>query len=247
MSVPRKLVFGDIHGGLLALEAVLDQIQPKEEDEFIFLGDYVDGWSQAYETIEYLIGFSANYSCRLLRGNHDDLLLGWLREGVENPLWLNSGGLASQRSYESIGVKDRQRHIVFLEQLLDYHLDSENRLFVHAGFTNLRGVEHEYISKNFYWDRTLWETALSLDPRLKRSDSRYPSRLQHYSEIFIGHTPVSRIGKVQPHRAANVWNVDTGAAFQGPLSVMEVQNKLLWQSKPVHLYYPGETGRNGNG
>jgi serine/threonine protein phosphatase 1 len=214
---------------------------------FVFLGDYVDGWSQASETVEYLIGLGRRYQAIFLRGNHDDLFMNWLRDGAENPLWLHSGGEATRQSYRGIGEETRHRHIRFLEGLKDYHLDEGNRLFVHAGFTNLRGVQHEYFSKNFYWDRTLWETALSLDPRLDPANAAYPSRLRHYREIYIGHTPVTRIGKERPHQAANVWNVDTGAAFKGPLSVLEATSKEVWQSQPVYQHYPGERGRNGEG
>ncbi len=247
LLVMRKLVIGDIHAGLKALEELLEQLGHGAGDTFVFLGDYVDGWSQAAETVEYLIEFGQRHNSIFLRGNHDDLCMGWLRDGQENPVWLHSGGQATQQSYRGVGENTRKRHIRFLEGLQDYHLDTENRLFLHAGFTNLRGVEHEYFSKNYYWDRTLWETALSLDPRLSPGDTAYPSRLKHYREIYIGHTPVTRIGKELPHKAANVWNIDTGAAFKGPLSAMETGSKEVWQSKPVYLYYPDETGRNGGG
>jgi serine/threonine protein phosphatase 1 len=86
--------------------------------------------------------------------------------------------------------------------------------------------------------------ALSLDPNLPKADELYPKRLLLYKEIYIGHTPVTRIGKTEPHRAANVWNIDTGAAFKGPLSLIDVDTKQVWQSDPVHLLYPGEIGRN---
>jgi serine/threonine protein phosphatase 1 len=240
----RTLVIGDIHGGLKALQEVLGRVEPGKKDHFIFLGDYVDGWSQAAETIDFLMGFRREYACTFLRGNHDDLCLQWLSEGVEHELWLQSGGAATQESYRGLGQATRRGHARFLESLEDYYLDGENRLFLHAGFTNLKGVEHEYFRKTFYWDRTLWETALALNPGLDRDDLQYPPRLKHYREIYIGHTPVSRLGLDAPHRAANVWNVDTGAAFKGPLSVMEVHTKSVWQSEPVFGYYPGEQGRN---
>jgi serine/threonine protein phosphatase 1 len=240
----RQLVIGDIHGGLKALREVLDRVGPEEGDHLIFLGDYVDGWSDAAETIEYLIWFRERHTCLFLRGNHDELCLQWLQEGMENPLWLESGGEATRKSYQGIGPKTRRAHIHFLRTLENYYRDTGNRLFLHAGFTNLKGVQHEYFPKNFYWDRTLWETALSLNPGLKPEDPFYPSRLRLYTEIFIGHTPVTRLGYKTPYRAANVWNVDTGAAFKGPLSVLEVQNKTVWQSQSVHLHYPGEQGRN---
>ncbi|MFZ0598180.1 MAG: metallophosphoesterase, partial [Flavobacterium sp.] len=43
----RTFVIGDIHGGLLALEQVMKKAEVTTEDTLIFLGDYVDGWSQS--------------------------------------------------------------------------------------------------------------------------------------------------------------------------------------------------------
>jgi serine/threonine protein phosphatase 1 len=60
--------------------------------------------------------------------------------------------------------------------------------FVHAGFTNMNGVAYEFFPKLFYWDRTLWETALSLDRSIKPNDLLYPKRLTLYDEI---HRPIT--------------------------------------------------------
>jgi serine/threonine protein phosphatase 1 len=163
---------------------------------------------------------------------------------VENPLWLQAGGEATQKSYSGVGSATRKAHIRFLESLKNYYLDGKNRLFVHAGFTNPKGVAYEFFAKSFYWDRTLWEMALSLNPNLSKEDEFYPSRLKRYDEIFIGHTALTKIGITVPMRAGNVWNIDTGAAHLGPLSIMEVQSKEVWQSMPVYQLYPGEKGRN---
>ena len=50
-------VIGDIHGGLRALKQVLALVPRTSEDLFVFLGDYVDGWSEASETVSFLIDF----------------------------------------------------------------------------------------------------------------------------------------------------------------------------------------------
>ena len=92
-------------------------------------------------------------------------------------------------------IETKQKHIEFLQSLEDHHLDEKNRLFIHAGFTNMNGVDFEYFPKLFYWDRTLWETALALDKTMKMDHLFYPKRFTLYKEIYIGHTPVSRIGK----------------------------------------------------
>ena len=51
----RTIVIGDIHGGLKALIQVLEKINLTREDKFIFLGDYVDGWSDSANVVSYLI------------------------------------------------------------------------------------------------------------------------------------------------------------------------------------------------
>lgn len=240
----RTLVIGDIHAGLKALQQVLDRAKISGDDHLIFLGDYVDGWSEAVDTVNFLMTLKDKYNCTFLRGNHDELCCEWLCGGKDNPLWFQHGGRATMESYAKADETTRKLHIHFYENLQNYYLNGEDQLFLHAGFTNLKGVEFEYFTKTFYWDRTLWELALSLDPTLDPEHLLYPKRLAQYQEIFIGHTPVTRIGKMRPINAANVWNVDTGAAFRGPLSIMDAHSKQFWQSDPVHTFYPKENGRN---
>lgn len=245
MNNGRTLVIGDIHSGYRALEQLLDKAAVTSEDKLIFLGDYVDGWSTAVETISFLLELQKTHDCVFIRGNHDELCYDWLSTGVENKVWLQHGGMATKISYEKVDAVTINTHMLFYENLENYYLDTKNRLFLHAGFTNLKGVEHEYFATTFYWDRTLWELVQSLDPSLDESDQRYPSRLTHYKEIYIGHTPISKkSSKVLPMNLANVWNIDTGAAFKGPLSILDVDSKEVWQSVPLHELYMNEKGRN---
>lgn len=240
----RRFVIGDIHGGLKGLQQVLNRCNLKKEDKIIFLGDYVDGWSESDTVIDYLITLKDNQNCVFLRGNHDDLLLNYLKTKQFNKEWFQHGGESTIEAYQKVDSKTIQNHIEFLESLQDYYIDETNRLFIHAGFTNLKGVEFEYFKPLFYWDRTLWECALALNPNLNRDSEYYPSRLKLYQEIYIGHTSVTRIGMTIPHNVANIWNLDTGAAFKGPLTILDIDSKEYWQSDPLHMLYPNERGRN---
>lgn len=240
----RTLVIGDIHGAYKALEQVLERAQVTPEDTLIFLGDYVDGWSQSPQVIQKLIQLNASNTCVFIQGNHDELLLDYFSSKVENELWLRHGGGATLAAYENINEQELALHIAFLKSLKPYHIDTKNRLFIHAGFTNLKGVEFEYFPKLYCWDRTLWETALALDPNLPKDHITYPQRFLHYHEIFIGHTPLTRIGKTTPQNRANIWNLDTGAAYTQPLTLMDVDTKEFWQSDNVNELYPNEIGRN---
>lgn len=241
----RTLTIGDIHGGLKALKQVLERAKITPEDHIIFLGDYVDGWSESAQVIDFLIEYKKGHNCTLIRGNHDELVRQWLESDDLNPKWLQHGGKSSIYSYADYSEKQREKHIEFFKSLENYYVDAKNRLYVHAGFQNQNGPEFEWNPLTFYWDRTLWELVVAMDTSIKEGDITYPKRLTHYQEIFIGHTPVTRIHKENPAQRATVWNMDTGAAFKGPISIMDVDTKEFWQSDPVFSLYPDEDGRNG--
>lgn len=243
----RKLVIGDIHGGYIALQEVLHKANVKTNDVLIFLGDYVDGWSQSPEVLDLLLELEKKQECIFIKGNHDQIFLNYLLKNnkeFNEKLWFEHGGKATVTAYKDVTSQKLNTHIEFLKNLKNYYIDSENNLFVHAGFTNLHGVKEEYFEKTFCWDRTLWETVLGLDKQLNEKSLFYPKRLTNYNEIFIGHTPVTRIGETTPQNFANVWNIDTGAAFKGPLSIMDIKTKEFWQSKPLNELYLSEKGRN---
>lgn len=242
--INRVLVVGDVHGALKALMQVLKRAMITSNDTIIFLGDYLDGWSESPQLLDFLIDLEKKHQCIFMRGNHDELVLHWLQNNHDNPMWYNHGGESTVKAYEKISEEDKKKHIDFLLQLKNYHIDAQNRLFVHAGFTNLKGVTIEHFPRMLYWDRTLWELALSLDPTLSKESVCFPKRLNLYHEIYIGHTPVTQINQTIPVNKANVWNVDTGAAFKGPLTIMDIETKEFWQSDPVYTLYPNENGRN---
>ncbi|AEW86420.1 serine/threonine protein phosphatase [Flavobacterium columnare NBRC 100251 = ATCC 23463] len=237
-------IIGDIHGAYKGLLQVIRLTPLKLGDTLIFLGDYVDGWSESPLVLDFLIDLKKYYNCIYIRGNHDELLLDWLKNQNENLLWYNSGGRSTIEAYENISIEIRNKHIHFLSSLKDYYLDNKNRLFVHAGFTNLKGVEYEYYPRLLYWDRTLWEMALCLDPDISSESAFFPKRLQVYKEIFIGHTPVTNLDITTPLKKANVWNLDTGAAFKGCITILNLEKKEFWQSDPIYTLYPNEKGRN---
>lgn len=243
----RTLVIGDIHGGLRAVHQIMERANITSKDTLIFLGDYVDGWSQSPQVLDFLIDIKAKQNCIFLRGNHDELLLDWLSGNTENfneRMWFKHGGEATIIAYESVSVATKNKHIAFLKSLQNYYHDEQNRLFIHAGFTNMNGVTYEYFPKLFYWDRTLWETALALNEDLNKDSFFYPKRFTLYDEIYIGHTPVTRIEQLTPIKKACIWNVDTGAAFKGPLTIMDIDTKEFWQSEALPQLYPTEKGRN---
>lgn len=239
----RTFVIGDIHGAFRALQQVIERVGPLRKDRLIFLGDYVDGWSQSREVIEYLLQLEGMHECVFIRGNHDVWCEEWLEGWGASADWLFHGGVATMGSYAGIAQADLKRHLDLFGRLRPY-FEEDGRLFVHAGFSSVHGPAGEYFESNFYWDRTLWEMAMAVDDRLPRDSPFFPQRLQLYSEIYIGHTPTTNYGPDTPMQRCNVWNMDTGAAFTGRISAMDIATKKIIQSDVVQQLYPGETGRN---
>ena len=240
----RTIAIGDIHGGLRALTQLLEIAKVTTDDQLIFIGDLVDGWSESYELIDFLIELNQKQSCIFIQGNHDLYCEFWLSTAQKNTQWNKHGGKATQKGYSKKSDADKKRHLEFFQNMKYYHIDSDNRLFIHAGYTEMAGPEKEKSITNFMWDRTLLETAIAMDERLDRSSIRYPKRLKHFTEIFIGHTPTQKYGQDTPIHAANLWDIDTGAGLKGCLTAINIDTKEFWQSEPVYMLYPDEKGRN---
>ncbi|MFK7783032.1 metallophosphoesterase family protein [Psychroserpens sp.] len=232
----RTLVIGDIHGGLKGLTQLLDTAEVTIEDTLIFVGDYVDGWSESAQVIQYLINLSKTNNCVFIKGNHDVWCEDWLRTGEGDSVWLEHGGKATVESYFGFSDEEKKQHLYFFNDMSFYHIDDENRLFIHAGFTSEEGVEKEYNFRNFYFDRTLWESAIN--------KNAIDKRFSNYKEIYIGHTPTINLYVDKPMNAVNVWNIDTGAAFTGKLSAIDIDTKDIFQSDTLKDLYPNEMGRN---
>lgn len=240
----KTYVIGDIHGAAIALKKLINQLPLQPEDKLIFLGDYIDGWSQSAETVACLIQLNELYNCVFIKGNHDSWCEDWLQSGNADETWLFHGGKSTVVSYSRLNADERKEHLEFFNRMLNYHLDEENRLFIHAGFSSMHGPDKEHYASNYSWDRTLWEMALTMDNRIEKDSKLYPKRLLLYNEIYIGHTPTLIYDVTKPMKACNVWNMDTGAAFTGPLSAMDVDTKQYWQTEPCMNLYPEEKGRN---
>jgi serine/threonine protein phosphatase 1 len=244
IGMSRTLVIGDIHGAYRALEQALKRAKANAGDTLIFLGDYVDGWSQSFEVVAYLRELKEKHTCFFIRGNHDAWCEDWLRKGSIPEAWLFNGGTATLESYQKASEQVKQEHLKFFTSLLNYYIDGNNNLFIHAGYSSQNGPEGEKFVSEYRWDRSLWETAVTMDSLVKKNPHVFPKRLQLFKEIFIGHTPTLNYGRNVPMHAVNVWNVDTGAAFHGPLTILDTETKKFWQSDAVKTLYPNEKGRN---
>jgi serine/threonine protein phosphatase 1 len=223
----RTFVMGDIHGAFRALNQCLQRASfDYENDRLIFLGDVCDGWPQTKECVDELLKIK---NLVFILGNHDAIMLDWMETGVSGESWFVHGGNATCDSY---GNDIPRAHVDLIKKAVLYHLE-DNRLFVHAGILTDRKLEHQGPSV-FLWDRSLVTQATHF------YNNGMDNPLTEFSEVFVGHTPVS---SPVPVKCCDVWMMDTGAGWYGPLSMMDVNTKDFFVSDPVTTLYPGITGR----
>jgi len=263
---------GDIHGGLKALLQVFERVNYNpEKDKLIMLGDYVDGWSESSEVIEYIIKLKKNNNpdnIITLLGNHDDWCKNWLLLGQAPNHWVSQGGQSTIDSYIKTGYIAEESHKKFFKECKLFYIDEQNRGFVHGGYVSRKGLGHEVYNANYYWDRDLWNLALMSHGRkheeanLVKDGMSNGTRFERHKEVFIGHTSTlnwnykhngvlriqnenQKVGQkiMTPINACNVWNMDTGGGFGGKLTIMDIDTKEYWQSDLVGSLYPDETGR----
>ena len=135
----RTLAIGDIHGGFIALKQVLERANVTENDKLIFLGDYVDGWSESSQIIQFLIELSKKQECIFIKGNHDAWTKDWLSFGNAPDIWLFNGGQSTVDSYYEYSLEELEAHLEFFQRMKNYYIDEDNRLFIHAGYSSMHG------------------------------------------------------------------------------------------------------------
>lgn len=235
----RRFVIGDIHGGFKALLQVLERSKfDKRKDHLIALGDATDGWSQVPETFEELLTLK---NLTYILGNHDEWFMEFAEGKMEfnlpddeGSLWLNQGGQATVDAYINKLELFKKHYDYLKENGKLYHIEKDiNSLFVHAGYDEDVPLEEQ--SKDILcWDRWFW----------KYTTDGY-NLSKKFNKVFIGHTPTLNYNNYKlPMYKGNVWDLDTGAAYTGKLTIMNIDTEEYFQSDVVWDLYPDEMGRN---
>jgi serine/threonine protein phosphatase 1 len=221
---------GDIHGHLGLLKAAHDLIAADMARHgpgtVIHLGDLVDRGPDSRGVIDFLKdGVARGADWVILKGNHDRMFTRFLAEpwdpepGLRSELsWLHPrlGGADTLRSYGVANAADRPLQKVHAEALAAVprtHLDflmslsvlhrAGDCVFVHAGIRP--GVALE--------DQTETDLVWIREPFLSHVDSFGPF-------VVHGHTAIDA-----PTHYGNRLNLDSGAAYGGPLSAVVIEGR----------------------
>ncbi len=230
----RLYAIGDIHGRLDLLESLLDLIRSDQEGRteapviLIFLGDYIDRGPDSKGVVDRLIeGFPSPYFSLFLKGNHEELLLSFIRDPIPSLNWIRNGGDAALASYgvnvetvrqafwggaqglagaaESFRAALPASHLAFYKRLRtscrfgDY-------FFVHAGVRPEAPLD-EQTEEDMLWIR-----------------NEFLSSTRDFGAVVVhGHTP-TRL----PQELANRIALDTYAVRTGKLTALGIEGQRRW-------------------
>ena len=154
----RYIAITDIHGEYEKLENLLSKIETREDDIFVFMGDYIDRGGKSREVIDRVIKQGKTHKCIYLIGSHEYAYLhARQKDDYYEYLFWNYGGPATVKSYGSF-ENIYEIHGDFLENLKYYYL-TDKYLFVHAGINPSYSLEDQdetdmvYIRSKFIYSK----------------------------------------------------------------------------------------------
>lgn len=211
--MPRKFAIGDVHGSNVALELLLAEINPTQDDTIIMLGDYIDRGQGSRQVVERLIALRKECNLITLMGNHELMIIRSLEGKDEFNSWMFNGGLATIESYgwkgEDVGNgKDLIKrfipyeHIRFFADCLSNYEDEKN-IYLHANYDPNLPLSEQTEESNF-WEHLCGDAP---EPHISGKTA------------WVGHTP-QRTGNIKDHQ--HIVCIDTGSFFTGWLTAIEV-------------------------
>ncbi|WP_025724586.1 metallophosphoesterase [Acholeplasma granularum] len=144
----KYFVFSDIHGNLKPLVEALDEAGFNMDDDnhiLLSLGDHFDRGTQNLQVLAYLMHFDKLNRIIMIRGNHDDFLLKFLKNESDGIFNIQKNGfgntlieLASKDSVTIPMMRDSINKrfpnlITLLEKMID-KFELGDYVFTHAGY-----------------------------------------------------------------------------------------------------------------
>lgn len=217
----RLFVVGDIHACPSELNSLLEYMKGKlslgSNDLVVFIGDYIDRGPDSKAVLETLVDFRKEFpSAVFLKGNHEDMLLGYLGlGGTLGANYMYNGGVQFLMSYKLSSVdppseiigKLPAEHLEFVKTL-ERGLVVGDFILVHAGLNPLAELEQQE-ERDLFWIRD--EFIMNIH-RFEKT-------------VVFGHTPYEEIMVSPPYKIG----IDTGLVYGNKLSCVELLRREYFQ------------------
>jgi serine/threonine protein phosphatase 1 len=205
----KIFAIGDVHGCYPKLIKLMEKIPfNPQKDLLIFMGDYIDRGEQSREVVDYLLDLKKKLpNLVFLLGNHESMLLDYLKGGNINPFLMNGGkktldsyfGENKQLSYEDPRNVFPAGHVDFFKSLIHFY-ETEEYIFVHAGLREAVPLEQQDLF-DLLWIR----------------EEFYFSTYDFGKTVIFGHTPFQK-----PFIYKKKIGIDTGAVYGNKLTCVEL-------------------------
>lgn len=222
----RLLVMGDVHGQFEKMRRVLSLCNySPEHDRLVLLGDYVDRGPDSRSVVAEVSRLT-QVGAIALYGNHEELMRRALQNRKQGKLkpddleqWFANGGETTLESYRA-HTDTLDEHLAFLADLPRW-AELDGYLFVHAGIRPGKMIEHQ-APHDLLWIR-----------------EDYILNYHGPQDVVTGHTPVQYLKRYElfdnitdatkPLIRNHKIFIDTGAAWNGPLTLMDLLSGEYWQ------------------
>ena len=246
-------VIGDIHGCLKSLDALINNVFRKYDiSKFIVLGDFVDRGKNSLGVTKFLMRLSQEYRVTLLRGNHEDMLIDYVRgqNRYPNYSWHERIGLSAITSFSDGKINDMfdmsrsdiycyfAPYMPFFESSIIYTeevVGSTKFFFSHAGIErNGIPIEEQYryctpsevaIYHPFIWGRQI---------------VKFENQFSDYTVVH-GHIPLfnkkggNKKPSIRKDKKGSIIsvNLDTGCVYGGALTAMLIDHTGQYEFESV--------------
>lgn len=227
----RTLAIGDIHGCLTALNTLLAHVDPRPDDQLVFLGDYVDRGPHSRGVIDRLIGLIASHNVVALRGNHEVMMMQAREPRTAQYHWMFYGGRETLESYSPkpnrLGRLDEvpDGHWRFLDDHCQNLHELERVFFVHANAWPDVELEDQPT------DMLHWEHIDPIGARRHKSGK----------VMICGHTK-QKSGV--PLDLVHTICIDTWAYGDGYLTCLDIDTGEYWQASDGGVARRGQLERH---
>ncbi len=218
----RTIAFGDVHGCIHALDAVLDEIEVQPEDQLVFLGDLIDYGHESAAVLDRVLELQQRCRVIVVQGNHEEMLLEALHSEQALNSWMTFGGYDTLNSYRfGATLKDvPNEHLKLIKSALPF-FEIEDHIFVHANYDH--------------------ELPLSQQPeyllRWSLLEEPYPEPHVSGRRAVVGHTE-QRDGEILD--LGHVVCIDTYCRGYGWLTALEMSTNQVWQASRFGVIREGD-------
>lgn len=242
----RTLVISDIHGELELFEELLQVVEyDSNKDQLILLGDYIDRGPNSKGVLEKVIQLK-NDGAIVLKGNHEDMMVKSFTTNEERTWknWTNrNGGKQTLLSYgfseEEFIVKEEDpfikpilqseivdKHLQFIQNL-DYYVEWEDTIFVHAGVHPEKKIE-ETDPYELIWIRDVFHNGYCGE-----------------KTVIFGHTPTKNLHNNKQDYSVfygdnRIIGIDGAAVYGGQLNCLQLPERIVYSVKGREVTKEGQ-------